>query len=136
MRCRIDFKYALGLELDDPGFHHSVLSDFRDRLADGDRADRLLDLAVARLTEAGLVRERTTARTDSTHVLAPVLGSRPCDRSLCRTTTATRRGVCAGAPTMTAVCRPRRWRSSLPTTPRPVTRVEGRSPGGRDSWST
>ncbi|MFE3732278.1 IS5/IS1182 family transposase, partial [Nocardia sp. NPDC059154] len=55
-----------------PGFHHSVLSDFRDRLADGDRADRLLDLALARLTEAGLVRERTTARTDSTHVLAAV----------------------------------------------------------------
>lgn len=25
VRCRIDFKYALGLELDDPGFHHSVL---------------------------------------------------------------------------------------------------------------
>ena len=32
VRCRIDFKYALGLDLDDPGFHHSVLSDFRDRL--------------------------------------------------------------------------------------------------------
>ncbi|WLQ45572.1 transposase [Streptomyces laculatispora] len=28
VRCRIDFKYALGLELEDPGFHHSVLSDF------------------------------------------------------------------------------------------------------------
>ncbi|MET7774110.1 IS1182 family transposase [Nocardia sp. NPDC005366] len=72
VRCRIDFKYALGLELDDPGFHHSVLSDFRDRLAEGDRADRLLDLALARLTDAGLVRERTTQRTDSTHVLAAV----------------------------------------------------------------
>jgi hypothetical protein len=31
-RCRIDFKYALGADLDDPGFHHSVLGDFRDRL--------------------------------------------------------------------------------------------------------
>ncbi|MGH3804325.1 MAG: IS5/IS1182 family transposase, partial [Pseudonocardiaceae bacterium] len=38
----------------------------------GDRADRLLDLALARLKEAGLVRERTTQRTDSTHVLAAV----------------------------------------------------------------
>ncbi|MGW4914248.1 transposase [Streptomyces sp. NPDC004270] len=28
VRCRIDFKYALGLELEDPGFHHGVLSDF------------------------------------------------------------------------------------------------------------
>lgn len=72
VRCRIDFKYALAMELDDPGFHHSVLADFRDRLAEGDRADRLLDLALARLTQVGLVRERTTQRTDSTHVLAAV----------------------------------------------------------------
>ncbi|MFF4354616.1 transposase [Streptomyces sp. NPDC001530] len=72
MRCRIDFKYALSMELDDPGFHHSVLADFRERLAQGDRADRLLDLALARLKDAGLVRERSTQRTDSTHVLAAV----------------------------------------------------------------
>ncbi|MBH1937179.1 transposase, partial [Streptomyces sp. AV19] len=71
-RCRIDFKYAMAMELDDPGFHHSVLGDFRDRLAEDGRADRLLDLALARLKEAGLVRERTTQRTDSTHVLAAV----------------------------------------------------------------
>lgn len=72
VRCRIDFKYAMAMELDDPGFHHSVLADFRDCLAEGDRADRLLDLVLARLKEAGLVRERTTQRTDSTHVLAAV----------------------------------------------------------------
>jgi transposase len=48
VRCRIDFKYALGLDLDDPGFHHSVLSDFRERLLEDGRADRLLDLALAR----------------------------------------------------------------------------------------
>ncbi|MFE4754979.1 transposase [Streptomyces mirabilis] len=24
VRCRIDFKYAMALELDDPGFHHSL----------------------------------------------------------------------------------------------------------------
>ncbi|MFJ1708446.1 IS1182 family transposase [Kitasatospora sp. NPDC088346] len=72
VRCRIDFKYALCLELDDPGFHHSVLSEFRDRLLEDDRADRLLDLALARLKDAGLVRARTSQRTDSTHVLAAV----------------------------------------------------------------
>ncbi|WP_405593185.1 IS1182 family transposase [Streptomyces sp. NBC_01190] len=72
VRCRIDFKYALAMELDDPGFHHGVLADFRERLIRGDRADRLLDLALTRLKEAGLVRERTTQRTDSTHVLAAV----------------------------------------------------------------
>jgi Transposase DDE domain len=34
--------------------------------------DRLLDLALARWKEAGLVRERTSQRTGSTHVLAAV----------------------------------------------------------------
>lgn len=72
VRCRIDFKYAMAMELDDPGFHHSVLADFRERLVQDDRADRLLDLALAHLKEAGRVRERTTQRTDSTHVLAAV----------------------------------------------------------------
>jgi len=72
VRCRIDFKYAMAMELDDPGFHHSVLADFRDRLTEVDRADHLLDLALGRLKEAGLVGERTTQRTDSTHVLSAV----------------------------------------------------------------
>jgi transposase len=72
VRCRIDFKYALALELDDPGFHHSVLSDFRDRLAADDRTDRLLDLALERMRAAGLLKRRGQRRTDSTHVLAAV----------------------------------------------------------------
>jgi transposase len=70
VRCRIDFKYALGLDLEDPGFHHSVLSDFRDRLAEGDRADRLLGLALTRIRRAGLLKGRGKQRTDSTHVLS------------------------------------------------------------------
>ncbi len=49
-----------------------MLGGFRDRLLEDGRAGRLLDLALARLKEAGLVRERTTQRTDSTHVLAAV----------------------------------------------------------------
>src|SRR5919107_6079784 len=32
VRARIDWKYALGLELTDPGFHFSVLTEFRARL--------------------------------------------------------------------------------------------------------
>lgn len=32
VRARIDWKYALGLELRDPGFDYSVLSEFRARL--------------------------------------------------------------------------------------------------------
>ncbi|MEU4932446.1 transposase [Streptomyces yokosukanensis] len=34
VRRRIDSKYAMAYELDDPGFHHSVLADFRERLAE------------------------------------------------------------------------------------------------------
>ncbi|MER5603359.1 transposase [Streptomyces sp. NPDC002265] len=31
VRCRIDFKHAMAMKLDDPGFHHSVLAAVRDR---------------------------------------------------------------------------------------------------------
>lgn len=72
VRCRLDWKYCLGLELDDPGFDFSVLSEFRARMAQSDRADRLLALMVDRLASAGLVKRRGAVRTDSTHVLAAV----------------------------------------------------------------
>jgi transposase len=36
VRSRIDWKYALGLELTDPGFDYSVLSEFRTRLIAGE----------------------------------------------------------------------------------------------------
>ncbi|MCX4460003.1 transposase [Streptomyces sp. NBC_01340] len=72
VRCRLDWKYCLGLELDDPGFDFTVLSEFRGRVAEGDRADRLLALVVDRLAEAGLVRRRGRIRTDSIHVLVAV----------------------------------------------------------------
>jgi hypothetical protein len=47
-----------------------VLSEFRDRLAEGDRADALLRRMVDRLVDAGLLKMRGKVRTDSTHVLA------------------------------------------------------------------
>ncbi|WP_160311265.1 transposase [Streptacidiphilus anmyonensis] len=72
VRRRIDWKYCLGLELDDPGFDYSVLSEFRDRMSEGDRADRLLAVMVGRLVDAGLVKQRGRIRTDSTHILAAV----------------------------------------------------------------
>ncbi|MGA4844805.1 transposase [Streptomyces sp. G5(2025)] len=56
VRNRIDFKYALGMELEDPGFHHSVLTDFRERLAGEGRADKLLNLALEKMRTAGLAR--------------------------------------------------------------------------------
>ena len=41
VRARIDWKYLLGLELTDPGFDFSVLSEFRDRLL-ASSAEKLL----------------------------------------------------------------------------------------------
>ena len=43
VRGRIDWKYALGLELTDPGFDYSVLCKFRARLLAGQEEERLLE---------------------------------------------------------------------------------------------
>jgi transposase len=72
VRGRIDWKYALGLELTDPGFDHTVLSEFRSRLVAGQAERLLLDLLVDRLRDLGLIKPRGRQRTDSTHVLAAV----------------------------------------------------------------
>jgi transposase len=72
VRGRIDWKYCLGLELADPGFDFSMLSEFRGRLVAGGREKLLLALLLRRLGEAGLVGPGMRQRTDSTHVLARV----------------------------------------------------------------
>jgi transposase len=72
VRSRIDWKYALSLELTDPGFDHTVLSEFRSRLLSGAAEQLLLDTLLARLRERGLLSARGRQRTDSTHVLAVV----------------------------------------------------------------
>jgi transposase len=72
VRGRIDWKYALALELTDPGFDHTVLSEFRSRLVHGQAELQLLDTLLERCRELGLIRERGRQRTDSTHVLAAV----------------------------------------------------------------
>lgn len=43
MRGRLDWKYLLGLELTDPGFDASVLSEFRTRLVDQHVEELLLE---------------------------------------------------------------------------------------------
>jgi len=72
LRARIDWKYALSLKLDDPGFDPSVLSEFRARLIAGTRELHLLDAMLARFKSLGLLKARGRQRTDSTHVLAAV----------------------------------------------------------------
>jgi transposase len=72
VRSRIDWKYLLGLELTDTGFHHSVLSEFRTRLVTAQAEslifERLLDLC----KDKGWLKARMRQRTDSTHVLASI----------------------------------------------------------------
>lgn len=72
VRGRIDWKYALSLELTDPGFDASVLSEFRGRLVAGGAERTLLDTMLARFKERGLLKARGRQRTDSTHVLAAI----------------------------------------------------------------
>jgi transposase len=72
VRARIDWKYALGLELSDEGFHYSVLSEFRTRLVEGSLEQILLDRLLERCRERGWLKARGRQRTDSTHVLGAV----------------------------------------------------------------
>ena len=72
VRSRIDWKYALGLDLEDPGFDFSVLSEFRARMLAGGVEHLLLEKLLAECKSRGLLKARGRQRTDSTHVLAAV----------------------------------------------------------------
>lgn len=69
VRARIDWKYALGMELTDPGFDYSVLCEFRARLIAGGAERVLLDALLAACAARGYLKARGRQRTDSTHVL-------------------------------------------------------------------
>lgn len=68
----MDWKFLLGLELDDPGFDFTVLGDFRSRLITHGLEERVLEVILSRLSDAALLRAGGRQRTDSTHVLAAV----------------------------------------------------------------
>jgi len=72
VRGRIDWKYALNMELTDPGFDYSVLSEFRGRLIEGGEEERLLDDMLVKFKEKGWLKSRGRQRTDATHVLGVV----------------------------------------------------------------
>src|SRR5262245_4335474 len=72
VRSRIDWQYALGLELTDPGFNDSVLSEFRARLIAGGVEHLLLETMLTSLQEPGLLKGRGQQRADSTHILAAI----------------------------------------------------------------
>jgi transposase len=108
VRGRIDWKYALGLALTDPGFDHTVLSEFRSRLVAGGAELLLLDAFLERLREQGLVKARGRQRTDSTHVLAAVRGLNRLER-VGETLRAALNELAAAAPEWLKTVAPPAW---------------------------
>jgi hypothetical protein len=72
VRFGMDWKYALGMELDDAGFDASILSGFRTRLVAHGVEEKALDLLLDVLKGKGLVAAGGKQRTDSSHVVAAV----------------------------------------------------------------
>lgn len=70
VRSRLDWKYAISLVLTDPGFDHTVLSEFRTRLVALTAEERFLEAVIDLCKERGWFKVRGHQRTDSTHVLA------------------------------------------------------------------
>jgi transposase len=67
VRGRMDWKYLLGLELSDPGFNYSILSEFRQRFLSNEKDLLVFDLFLMQLRERGLSQNAraTTYRLDA-----------------------------------------------------------------------
>lgn len=74
VRARIDWKYALSLELENSGFDSTVLCEFRARLVDGKAEHYLFDKLLDWCRQRKMLKARGKQRTDSTHILAAVRG--------------------------------------------------------------
>ncbi len=72
VRTRIDWRYALALPLDETGFDHSILTDFRQRLLAGQAQDLILEPILQLSRERGWLKAHGKQRTDATAVLARV----------------------------------------------------------------
>lgn len=72
VRTRIDWQYLLGLPMEDPGFDHTVLAEFRGKVVEAGLEQVVLEALLERLAAEGLVTAGGKQRTDSTHVTAAV----------------------------------------------------------------
>ncbi len=72
LRMQLDWKYALHLPLEDTGFDFSVLSEFRDRLIEGQAEQRVFEKLVEEIRAMGLIKERGKQRSDSIAMLVKV----------------------------------------------------------------
>jgi transposase len=70
VRGRLDWKYCLGVVLEDPGFDASVLSEFRTRLVEGQAERLLLERLLEVCQQHGWLKAGGRQRSDATHVLA------------------------------------------------------------------
>ena len=58
VRSRIDWKYALSLELEDEGFDASILCEFRARLVEHQAESRLFEAMLTRFSDEGMLKTR------------------------------------------------------------------------------
>ena len=72
VRTRTDWKYALHLRMDYPGFHPRVLCEFRQRLLSDAAGQQVLQLVFDRLAEAGLFRGKDSQQLGIADVLSMV----------------------------------------------------------------
>lgn len=72
VRLRLDWKYALHLPLEDPGFNFSVLSEYRARLVKHQAEGRVFEALLGDLQALGLLKRRGRQRTDSLAILTRV----------------------------------------------------------------
>ena len=108
VRARLDWKYLLGLELADPGFAFSVLSEFRARLLAGNAAGVLLEKLLQACQAFGFIKARGQQRTDSTHVLAAIRVMRRLEL-LGETMRAALNGLATVAPAWLRALAPPEW---------------------------
>ena len=97
VRARIDWKYALSLELENAGFDFSILSEFRARLLKSGKESVLLEKMLDRFREKGWIKAGGKQRTDSTHILANVRHLNRLE-SVCETLRAALNAVAKCAP--------------------------------------
>jgi DDE family transposase/transposase-like protein DUF772 len=72
VKYHLGWKLALNLELEQKGFHPTVLVYFRQRLVEHNQAGAAFQVVLEALQEEGLVPKKTRQRLDSTHVIGLV----------------------------------------------------------------
>jgi transposase len=75
VRARLDWKYLLGLPVDDPGFDHTVLAEFRGKVAEAGLEQAALDALLAKLAADGLVVPGVAAGAARRRRAAPGAGA-------------------------------------------------------------